>query len=186
MTPSTARFLLRAGVWDDMAPPKSSRFRYMQVWDSAAESFVRYDAADVQATDMGYVVENDLLQASAVRRLRSEDLRDRVEIITGADLTELRLPPYVPTGAWTRSQSGRDASTSADAPFAAAVVLRDGRVITSKLVVGADGANSKCVRAPFILPLSLAALYETYLLLRIHCMYFSAVTKKSLCILSVA
>lgn len=143
VTPSTARFLLRAGVWDDMAPPKSSRFQYMQVWDSGPDAFVRYDAAEVQATDMGYVVENNLLQASAVRRLRSEELRSRVEIIPGADLTELRLPPYVPTGARGRSQSGNEASTSEDTPFAAQIVLRGGRVLTSKLVVGADGANSK-------------------------------------------
>lgn len=131
----------------------------MQVWDSGSEGFVRYDASEVGAEDMGYVAENSLIQAALLHRLCSGGRAGKnVELMPSTEVASIQLPPYLdrpqgkssadlgpplaPSNVRSTRRAGSDA-TPGTSSSPAEVHLKDGRVLSTKLLVGADGGNSR-------------------------------------------
>ena len=72
LTPSSARLLRDVGAWDRVAAARACPFVAMQVWDARAPGHVRYDAAEIGASELGHVVENRVVHtalAEAAERL---------------------------------------------------------------------------------------------------------------------
>jgi 2-octaprenylphenol hydroxylase len=116
---ASQRVLQAAGAWDAIAQ-RASPYTRMVVWDAASEpdaaDALRFDSAETGEPDLGHIAENSRVQAA----LLDSALLDGVTRFE-TSLEALDLQP------------GR-----------ARVTLGDGRQLSCRLLVGADGAASRC------------------------------------------
>ena len=117
ITRASQRILAHLGVWDAIAARRVSPFREMRVWDASGSGAIHFDAADLGEATLGYIVENNVIQAALWARMQQH-----------ANLT-LVCPATVQT-----------LHVAADH---ARVGLEDGRSLTAALIVGADGGRSQ-------------------------------------------
>ncbi len=115
----SADLLDAVGAWQHVAASRLSPYERMRVWDAAdtpdSPSALRFDAAEFALPQLGFIVENILLQDALLRELDATD----VELRFGSPIRSLR-------------QSGQRY----------AVELEDGVKRSADLVVGADGSRS--------------------------------------------
>lgn len=83
--------LLRSlGAWDFIESSRAQPYRRMQVWDTGAPDFIEFDADKFGRRELGYIVENNLIQHSLWERIRASDIRvilgERVDSIDGHDV----------------------------------------------------------------------------------------------------
>jgi len=82
VTPSSAAFLRSLGAWDRVVNTRRARaFDAMQVWDASFPGHVRYDAAELGELELGWVVENRVVQAALAERGRGERLASGAEAV---------------------------------------------------------------------------------------------------------
>ncbi len=115
VTPGNADFLRDLSVWNALDAQRIAPIHAMQVWGDAAQAApsLQFDAYAAGLPALGYIAEERLLQAGLWNAL------DEVEVYAPARCQQLT---------W--------------ADDAAMLTLEDGRQLTAKLVVGADGGNS--------------------------------------------
>lgn len=125
LTPGSAAFLDCFGAWDDICNMRCKPFKRMQVWDECSDAMITFDKADL-LEDMGFVVENDVVLMALSKQLAAA--ADRVDVMYRSRVVKYTWPdPYqVPdTKPWVQ------------------VDLADGSKVETKLLIGADGPNSK-------------------------------------------
>lgn len=96
---------------------------------------------------LGYIVENRVLQSALYERLQELQAFGKVHLECPSTVKDIHFPAAsaddpsvtVPQGAAIQSSS----SSSSSADGLARVALGDGRVLRTRLVVGADGATSR-------------------------------------------
>jgi 2-octaprenylphenol hydroxylase len=110
------RVLARLGVWDRILAMGASPYREMHVWDAVGRGSIHFDSADLGEPDLGHIVENRVTQLALWERL--EQAAD-VSLLCPAAVSEIALE--------------QDAAT---------LRLRDGRRVSTRLLVGADGRDS--------------------------------------------
>lgn len=112
---ASERLLASAGAWERIAGPRLSPYERMRVWHESAPpaQALVFDAADVGEPNLGYIVENRLLQGALLAAFTEAGGR-----IEPAALTALALGD---AGAQLHTSSG---------------------TLTARLIVGADGAQS--------------------------------------------
>lgn len=118
--PDNAALLSTLGVWDGVAAARAQPYRRMRVWDAAGGDELRFDADDVAVRQLGWIVENALLQDRLWAALRASDV-------------VLRCPASVVA----LEQDG-----DADPDGAATLELDDGLRIEARIAIAADGARS--------------------------------------------
>lgn len=129
ITPASQRFLGALGVWDAVVQRRCSPYTDMHVWEADGTGSIHFSADDIHCEALGHIVENGVLLAALHERLHG---CNGVELLAPAALDAFeRLPVPGPLEA--------DQSRIA-------LVLKDGRCLRARLVVAADGANSR-VRA---------------------------------------
>lgn len=115
----SAALLDNIGAWAAVREARMCSYDRMRVWDesSTAESSdaLRFDAAEFGVPQLGFIVENTLLQHALLKVLD----REKVELIFAIPIESMQ----------SRSRGHR-------------LVLEDGRQIDADLVIGADGARS--------------------------------------------
>jgi 2-polyprenylphenol 6-hydroxylase len=116
LTAASQRILDAVGAWPAMVALGVSPFREMRVWDASGNGEIHFDCADIGEPRLGHIVENRVIQRVLFERLRS---LANVRMFCPAALESLA----VGAGAEAR--------------------LADGTVIRARLVVAADGANSR-------------------------------------------
>ena len=116
LTCASERILRAAGAWERLDQDGLGHFRAMEVWDAAGRGAIRFDAAAICEPTLGYIVGSRVLQAALEGALRTQSL---IAWHRPCKLTGLHL------------ESER-----------ALVELDDGTRLTTRLVVGADGAAS--------------------------------------------
>ncbi len=108
------------GVWPDVLAARASPYRRMRVWDALAPGQLEFDSADRGEAELGWIVENRMLQHLLWRALGKA-------VDEGLPLA-LHCPAEVTT-----------VENEADGVV---VNLADGARLRSRLLIAADGANS--------------------------------------------
>ncbi len=109
------------GAWDGMARRRVSRVAEMRVWSGADSSAIHFNAAEIGEPALAWIVENSVIQMALIERLHQ--------------FTNIHHLCPVEISGITLADNG------------AVVTLKDGRSLHTKLLVGADGADSEVRRA---------------------------------------
>ncbi|KAJ3172736.1 putative ubiquinone biosynthesis monooxygenase [Geranomyces variabilis] len=115
LTPRSRRFIDRLGAWTDLAD-RARPYGIMQVWDGVGNGQIRFTSSPSDPSDpaIAHIVENIRLQSSLVTRLRATKVFNRTAV---SNVTEEGGFPLVH--------------------------LADGSEVRARLLVGADGGNSR-------------------------------------------
>ncbi|MTI12392.1 hypothetical protein E1189_05005 [Sansalvadorimonas verongulae] len=127
LSPASVEFLQKVGAWNTIKSMRLCPYRRMAVWEKLQEPLSRqqitsrfnqtlFDCKEVGAEELGFIVENRLTQLGLHKVIET---LDTVSIISPAQPTSLKI--------------------TEDGPR---LTLNNGEVVSGKLLVGADGANS--------------------------------------------
>lgn len=107
--------LRQLGVWEAISTMRLAPYRRLETWEWQAAK-VSFDAASLGLPELGYMVENRVLQWALWQQMQ----QDKVTVFSPATLQALREE----NDGWS-------------------LALDNGQKISARLVVGADGANSQ-------------------------------------------
>jgi len=116
ITRATERAFAGIGAWEGMVRRRVAPYSHMHVWDATGSGSIDFDNADIGEANLGHIIENRVILAALLERM--------------AEFGNVEL--LCPT---------RVASLVRHAD-SAVLTLEDGRQLSARLVVGADGANS--------------------------------------------
>jgi 2-octaprenylphenol hydroxylase len=118
LTPASQRLLESLQAWRGIIETRACPYGHMSVWDGEGTGAIEFDADDVGVPVLGHIVENRVITAALLQRVRDAG---GVEFINPARVADvLRADNEAPS-----------------------LVLEDGREISAQLLVGADGALSR-------------------------------------------
>ncbi|MDQ2694947.1 MAG: UbiH/UbiF/VisC/COQ6 family ubiquinone biosynthesis hydroxylase [Pseudomonadota bacterium] len=120
ITLASQRFFQTLGAWEAMTHIRVGPFREMHVWDATGPGQIHFTSAAVGEAQLGWIIENRVIQAALLERCQSFA---NVQLLCPAAL--------------------ETAAVDADG---VALLLEDGRQFSARLLVGADGANSRVRR----------------------------------------
>jgi len=104
-------------AWQGMRARRISPFEHMHVWDATGSGEIHFDAAELGVDVLGHIIENEVTRAALLERLQQFD---NVHWLCPAEVAEIQYQQ-------PHSQ----------------LTLADGRSLTARLLVGADGASSQ-------------------------------------------
>lgn len=117
LTRASENILRRLGAWEGVMARRASPYSRMHVWDATGDGVIHFDCEELGEPNLGHIVENRVTQCA---------LWDRLRQLKNVEL----LCPAAPTGIeWLDDH--------------AVVQLEHGTAIKAKLVVGADGGQSR-------------------------------------------
>lgn len=117
LTEASRRIFQHLGVWDEMAQTRVSPYQHMHVWDADGVGKIEFHAADIQAPELGHIVENNLIVSTLTRQAQQHP---QIELLYGAGVAE--LSEY--------KEGLRN------------IELENGERLSANLIVAADGALS--------------------------------------------
>jgi len=120
ISPGNAAFLSRLGAWQAIPAQHRTPVRSMRVHGDDGRSMIEFDAYRSGASELAWIVEERRVQNALWHGLEAQD---GLTLVAGAPLQELEI-----------------GAQRAD------LALQDGRSLSARLVIGADGARSE-VRA---------------------------------------
>lgn len=109
------------GVWENMLTERVCNYTGMEVWDAEGTGSINFSAAEINQPELGSIVENSIIIAALHKRIA---LLENVFPITPFSIESLEH---------IDRDDGSIVKLNAD----------DGQVIRARLVIAADGANSK-------------------------------------------
>jgi len=114
---ASQRILERLGVWERITRLGMSPYREMHVWDGVGGGSIHFDSTELGEPDLGHIVENRVTRLALWERLEAGE---EVTLLcpSGVEEIELMTDP-------------------------ALLELKDGRRLSARLVVGADGHDSR-------------------------------------------
>jgi len=116
ITRATEQVFVAVGAWQGMVERRLFAYEKMHVWDATGSGHIDFDCAEIGEPNLGYIVENRVILAALLERMAEFN---NIELICPAQVATL----------------GRNAEQ-------VTLGLEDGRHLSARLVVGADGANS--------------------------------------------
>jgi 2-octaprenylphenol hydroxylase len=117
ISPGSEKILAALQVWPLIEQSRFCAYRQMYVWDAAGWGEIHFDAAEIGESHLGHIIENRVIQGALVERLRSFE----------------NITMFCP-------DSVQAIDVGVDS---VEVVLAGGARLESKLIVGADGFNSR-------------------------------------------
>lgn len=112
---ASQHLLTELGVWDDILALRATAYDKMSVWEKDSFANIQFDTQGLGLSHLGHIVENHLIQHCLWHKVATQK---NVEIITA-------LP-----------------QSFAITEDNAILSLNNGQMLSTKLIVGADGANS--------------------------------------------
>lgn len=116
ISPASIRLLQACGAWESVLAMRACPYRRLETWELEGMA-TRFAAEQLGVSELGYIVENRVLQLALWRQLQG---LSNVTILVGAQLAAL--------------EQGADGICC---------TLSDGCQISSRLLLGADGAQSR-------------------------------------------
>ena len=116
ISPGNAAFLSRLGVWEALDQRRITPIEEMRIWGDDGASRLDFSAYEAGVATLGYIVESRLMQAGLWARL--QDIPE-ITLVSPASCASLDLQDDY-----------------------ARLTLTDGRTLTSRLAIGADGGGS--------------------------------------------
>jgi len=146
LSPATKTFLNGIGVWELIESQRVKPVTRMQVWDAATDSYIVFEGGNDDGSSLSssgssgavsWTVENDVTTRAIESRILALGRGGggggaNLELHHEAKVAKISLPAI--EGKRAKSPWPR-------------VTLEDGRIIESRLIVGADGANSAARKA---------------------------------------
>jgi 2-octaprenylphenol hydroxylase len=121
LTLASQQFLAGLNVWDALAALRVCAYCDMRVWDADGTGAIHFSADDVHADCLGYIVENSLVSAVLA------------DAVGGSNVTRYQ-PDTVLSFLPLKDDRGRSLTQ---------LTLQSGQLLQCRLLVGADGANSR-------------------------------------------
>ena len=116
LTYATVALFKRYGVWELMRDQRVCPYRYIQVWDGEGTGEVSFDADTVGQPYLGHIVENTVIRQALLQKLAESD----VELIDNQRQLDFAV---------------EDEGYS--------IAMADGQIIRARLLIAADGAESR-------------------------------------------
>jgi len=116
LTNTSQQILMHIGAWQSMTDKRITPFTDMHVWDATGDGEIIFHSADIGAPCLGHIVENKVTLNALFARMDTFENIDYIEPVT------------------TQSIEINENCVK--------LTLEDGRIFQSRLIVGADGANS--------------------------------------------
>jgi 2-polyprenylphenol 6-hydroxylase len=116
ITRASQRIFAALGVWPAMLAQRVAPFREMHVWDSSGQGELHFDSAELGEALLGHIIENRVITAALLAGLQGVS---NIDVLQGQRCQRLQ-----------RHADGWQ------------VILADGRVLETALLVGADGSRS--------------------------------------------
>ncbi len=113
---ASEKLLSRLDVWNDIVGERASCYHGMEVWDKDSFGRIAFDDASLGYSHLGHIIENGVIHHALWKK--AERCKD-VTLMAPAELAQV---------AWGENE--------------AFLTLKDGNMLTARLVIGADGANS--------------------------------------------
>ena len=121
ITLASQSFFENIGAWGGMIRHRVSPVREMQVWSEGGSGSIHFNSAEIGEPCLAWIIENRVIQTALIERLHQFT---NVRYLCPVEIADIEL-----------------------ADNDAAVMLKDGRTLSAKLLVGADGADSAVRRA---------------------------------------
>lgn len=112
---SAIKLLERLGAWQHVEPGRATPYRRLETWEWE-NAKVEFDANDLNLPELGYMVENNLIQSALWQQFRQAP---SLTVITPAQLDKMQRSGDL----WQ-------------------ITLDNRQRLSTRLVIGADGANS--------------------------------------------
>ena len=106
----------KVGAFEHMQQLRVSPFRQMHVWDSSGVGQIHFDSAELGLDTLGYIIENNVIQLALQAVVQQSET---IDWLCPSEIESLDI-----------SAAQKQ------------VRLADGNILTTQLIVGADGANS--------------------------------------------
>ncbi|WP_313106403.1 FAD-dependent 2-octaprenylphenol hydroxylase [Pseudescherichia vulneris] len=113
---ASEKLLTRLGVWSSIVANRASCYHGMEVWDKDSFGRIAFDDRSMGYSHLGHIIENDVIHQALWQKAQQCQ-----------DVT-LMAPAGIQQVAWGENE--------------AFLTLKDGGMLTARLVIGADGANS--------------------------------------------
>ncbi|POP46243.1 FAD-dependent 2-octaprenylphenol hydroxylase [Superficieibacter electus] len=113
---ASEKLLTHLGVWSSIIELRASRYHGMEVWEKDSFGHITFDDQSMGHTHLGHIIENDVIHYALWQK--AQQCQD-VTLMAPAELQQV---------AWGENEVFLN--------------LKDGTMLTARLVVGADGANS--------------------------------------------
>lgn len=113
---ASEKLLTRLGVWQDILSRRASCYHGMDVWDKDSFGHISFDDQSMGYSHLGHIVENSVIHYALWNKAQQS-----------SDIT-LLAPAELQQVAWGENETF--------------LTLKDGSMLTARLVIGADGANS--------------------------------------------
>ncbi len=122
LTQASQTILQNLGVWSDIVSDGACAYTNMSVWDATGQGAIQFDSVDVGQINLGHIVENRIIQKALQVKLAEFD---NIDLLMPVQLQSMKT-----------QQSSESGLSQME------LLTEDGQLITTKLLIGADGANS--------------------------------------------
>ncbi len=114
---ASQQVFLNLNAWQGIQNRRISPFEYMHVWDATGTGEIHFDAAELGVDALGHIIENKVTQAALLEQLNK---LENIDWLCPAQVENINYQP-----------------------MSSSVEFQGGKKLTARLLVGADGANSR-------------------------------------------
>ncbi|GAB6034434.1 FAD-dependent oxidoreductase [Galenea microaerophila] len=130
LTRASENILRNLGAWQGIEARRNHPFVAMHIWESLGGEEIQLTAAEVGAPNLGYVVENVVIQAALWEACEKNEY---IEFLLGDEIKELKL----------NENSLKKCQNSQSCQPIISLDMKQKGTLTTHLLVGADGAFSQ-------------------------------------------